>query len=58
MSLRRSVEKQAQHGPDCLNTPKAGSDEDRSARTGVAEEAEELDWCRDRSVGIPQAIRV
>ena len=32
LSLRGSVEKQAQHGPDRLNKPTAGSGEDRSGR--------------------------
>ena len=32
LSLRGSVEKQAQHGPNWLNKPRDGSDEDRLTR--------------------------
>ena len=37
------VEKQAQHGPDQLNKPRAGSDEDRSARPGSDQGATSVD---------------
>ena len=49
LSLRGSAEKQAQHGPDRLNKPSVGSDEDQLARPRSAEEAGEPDpWGADR----------
>ena len=39
MSLRGSVQKQAQYGPDRLNKPRARSDEELSPRTRLAKEA-------------------